>query len=378
MSRDGFKIVESDLHLMEPPNLYDDYMEPEYRALAPRWGARPESGLLDWQVQDGKLPAVDWLRKEMLSRKHLDDGSSHHYAEEKREGYTPGLTLKAMDREGIDIAILFRTYPQMAIQVDGQDPRYSLAVCRAFNNWLSEFVQADPDRLRGSAVLALNDVPAASQEAIRAVKDQGAVAVTLLPTSVDDRMPHDRECDRLWDTLQDLDVPVTFHDTSQGYSARNPGNWFREHPNNLVLIHTFSFPITLMLTIGCMTAGGVLHRFPKLRMAFLEGNCSWVPWLLYRLDEQWKIYGDSQEVQLAHLPSHYFKERCYVSVETDGELLCQVVETIGDDNIVLSTDSPHTDSNYPFALEKFLAYYKVSDATKKKILWDNCARLYKL
>ena len=378
MARNGFNIVDSDLHVMEPPNLYNDYMDPRFRDRAPRWGIRPESGYSDWHVQDGVLPSLEWLRKEMVSRKQLDTQKGGNYVQEKERGYTPVLTLKAMEREGIDVAILFRTYTQMAIQVDGQDPEYSLAVCKAFNDWLADFAQTDPKRLRGSAILATNDIPAAAEEATRAVKELGMVAVTLLPTSVDDRMPHDRECDPLWATLQDLGMPVTFHDTSQGYSARNPGNWFREHPNNLVLVHTFSFPITLMLTIGCMTAGGVLYRFPTLKMAFLEGNCSWLPWLLYRLDEQWEIYGDSQEVQLEHLPSEYFKERCYVSVETDGELLHQVVETVGDDNIVLSTDNPHTDSNYPFAIEKFLAYDKISDTTKKKVLWDNCARLYSL
>jgi len=191
-------------------------------------------------------------------------------------------------------------------------------------------------------------------------------------------MPHDTECDQLWATLQDLNVPVTFHDTSGGYSPRNPGTWFREHPNNLVLTHTFSFPLTLMMAVGCMAAGGVLQRFPRLKAGFLEGNCSWLPWLLYRLDEQWEIFGEGQDTPLTQLPSEYFKERCYVSVESDGELLYQVVDTLGDDNIVISTDYPHSDANYPYAMDKFLAYDKVSYSTKKKILWDNCVRLYNL
>lgn len=378
MSRDGFLVADSDLHVMEPPDLYERYLDARYRERAPVWMSRPESGHKDFVVKTDAPVSEEWTKKEMISRKHLDDRMAEVYAEELEHGYTPELTLKAMDVEGIDVAILFRTFAQMAIQVDGQDPDYTFAICRAFNDWLSEFATVDRKRLKGSGILALNDIQAAVGEAGRCVKELGMTAVTLLPTFVDNRMFHDRECDPLWDTLQEMDIPVTFHDTSQGYAARNPGNWFRDHPNNLALVHAFSFPVPLMLAIGSVTTGGVLHRFPRLRMAFLEGNCSWVPWVLYRLDDQWETYGDSQEIQLDMMPSGYFVRQCYVSTETDGELLHHLVDSIGDDNVVLSTDYPHTDSSYPHAVESFLAYEKVNDETKRKVLWDNCARLYNL
>ena len=92
----------------------------------------------------------------------------------------------------------FRTFAQMAIQVDGQDPEYTFAICRAFNNWLSEFASVDGERLKGSGILALNDIPAAVREAGRCVSELGMVAVTLLPTFVDNRMFHDLECDPVW------------------------------------------------------------------------------------------------------------------------------------------------------------------------------------
>lgn len=377
MARNGFKVVDSDLHVMEPPNLYNDYLEPKFRDRAPRWvGGRVE--ILPWEVQDGTPIHPDWLRQEVTARDLLSKRKDQYYVLERERGYTPELTLKAMDREGIDVGILFRTYAQHAIYVEGQDPSYSLAICQAFNNWLRDYAQVEPKRFKGSAILSLNDIPSAAKEAERAVKELGMVAVTLIPSILDDRMLHDPECDLLWATLQDLDIPATFHDGTAGHSSKNPGYWFREHPNNLVLTHTFSHTPTLMMAVGCFTAGGVLERFPRLRAAFLEGNCSWLPWLLYRLDEEWERFGGGLDVKLKKLPSEYFKERCYVSVETDGELLDQVVETIGDDNIILSTDYPHNDSNYPFALETFLAFDKVSESTKRKVLWDNCARLYNL
>jgi hypothetical protein len=53
-------------------------------------------------------------------------------------------------------------------------------------------------------------------------------------------------------------------------------------------------------------SGGVLEKFPNLRVAFLEGNCAWLPWLLYRLDERAKLHGPLADVPLSKKPSEYF------------------------------------------------------------------------
>ena len=376
--KNSYKVLDSDLHVMEPADIFNNYLDRKFRDQAPQWTGNYMGGDGGWRFPDMLQAKPEWVNKDSVSRELLAKTKEDRYVEEEAQGYTAELTLKAMDREGIDVAVMFRTALGSVIHVDAQDPAYTLALCRAFNDWLADFVKTDPKRLKGAAMLPFNDIPAAVKEAERAVKDLNMIAVTLPSTVVDDRMPHDPECDLLWETLQALDIPATFHDTSLGYSKMNPGYWFREHPNNTVLTHAFSFPMTLMMTIGAMTVGGVFQRFPRLRAAFLEGNCSWLPWLLYRLDEQWEGFGEGQEIQLKRLPSEYFKEHCFVSVEPDGECLQQVVETVGDDNIVISTDYPHPDSNYPYAIDTFLAYDKASEATKQKILWDNCARLYRL
>jgi predicted TIM-barrel fold metal-dependent hydrolase len=67
-----------------------------------------------------------------------------------------------------------------------------------------------------------------------------------------------------------------------------------------------------------------------------------------------------------------------VSVEPEEELAKHVVAELGDDNLVVSTDWPHDDSRYPHAVDTFLALPDIGDKSKRKILWDNCARLYNL
>jgi predicted TIM-barrel fold metal-dependent hydrolase len=128
--------------------------------------------------------------------------------------------------------------------------------------------------------------------------------------------------------------------------------------------------------MGAILVGGVLERFPRLKVAFLEGNCSWLPWWLHRLDDQWLKYGGGEATKLSALPSEYFKRQCFIGTDTDEELLKVVIDELGDDNIVVSTDYPHADGPFPNGVAKFLELPGVSLESKRKILWDNCVRLY--
>ena len=132
----------------------------------------------------------------------------------------------------------------------------------------------------------------------------------------------------------------------------------------------------LMLAMGAMLAGGVCERFPDMRVAFLEGNCGWLPWWLDRLDDQWKKYGGGEPIKLSALPSEYFLRQCFIATDVDEELLAVVIDHYGDDNIVMSTDYPHADGPYPNGTRTFLDLPGVGAESKRKVLWDNCLKLY--
>ena len=141
------------------------------------------------------------------------------------------------------------------------------------------------------------------------------------------------------------------------------------------LQHACSHSMEQMLALEAMTLGGVLERFPRLKVAFLEGNGSWLPFWLWRLDEHWDNPGRYENPALRLKPSAYFYRQCFVSVEC-GELpACQAVASCGADHFVFSTDYPHYDTQYPEATAKFLEL-PLSEESQRKILWDNCARLY--
>jgi len=141
--------------------------------------------------------------------------------------------------------------------------------------------------------------------------------------------------------------------------------------------HTCAHSMSMMLAAVDMANGGVLERFPNLTVAFLEGNCSWEPWLLCRLDEHYEMSAAYDHPELDMKPSEYIRRQCYLSVECDEEP-AEIVSKYGlEDNIVFSSDYPHADSKYPKSVERFLKI-PLPDQTKRKFLRDNCTRLYGL
>ena len=139
--------------------------------------------------------------------------------------------------------------------------------------------------------------------------------------------------------------------------------------------HTFNQPLGVMAAAVSLCGGGVLERFPELRVALLEGNCSWAPWLMHRLDEHHEWVGWYESRDLTKKPSEYFRSNCFVSVEADEETVVHYLDWFGDDNLVFSTDYPHGDSQYPHAVETFRKL-PLSEETQRKVTGDNWSRLY--
>ena len=88
--------------------------------------------------------------------------------------------------------------------------------------------------------------------------------------------------------------------------------------------------------------------------------------------------GPGSEIQTSQRPSQYFHRQCYIATDADEKVLKQVVETVGDDSIVVSTDYPHSDGLSPHAIEEFVGLEGVTDKTKAEILWHNWPRDYNL
>jgi len=381
--KNGFRVLDSDLHTMEPDGLWADYLEEPFKKFAPQFLRSTDRAPNQPVIRIGDIEIAEFSKRPrtaVVGRSLQERAFARHphYAVAHARGYDAATHLEAMDIEGIDVAVIYGTRGRQVLMHDDLDPQVAAALARAHNNWTRDFCARDPRRLKFAAQLAFHDVPAAVAEARRAVRELGAIAVIGTPNPIHGRHVHDPEMEPLWTAIEELGVPVGFHPTGQSSLRDDIARRYVDTPNGRVIGVAGRNPIELMMAFGSMAAGGVLERHPGLRCAFLEGTCGWLPWYLWRLDEAWEKFGPGSEVQISQLPSQYFFRQCYIATDADEKPLRQVVEAIGDDNIVVSTDYPHSDGLFPTAIEEFVQLEGVGDKTKAKILWDNCARLYKL
>ena len=371
MAKNGFKILDSDMHVMEPPDLWQGYTDPRFRDRAP-FGKQDFVRDLRLMHSDGSAWGMPPDPPQPIGSAGKQFQNDHvRYGEHQQRGWTNQVQLEAMEAEGIDVAVLYPTRGLHALALKlGSD--VAAAVARAYNDWLYDFCSVDRERMIGVGMVSPFDVNDAVAETRRCVMELGFRGIFLRANIVNGRNWHDPFYDPLWSVCEELDVPVGFHE-SAGSGVRQSGDNFVP---NFSLYHVYSHPFEQMLALGAICGGGVLERHPKLRVAFLEGNASWLPWLLWRLDEHAEMFGDIWSPELTMRPSDYFKRQCYVSVDSEEHTVRYAIDYLGgSDNIVYSTDYPHVDAKFPHSADTFLEL-PISDHDKRKVLWDNCASLY--
>ena len=208
MPKNGFKILDSDMHVLEPADLWQRYIDPEFRDRAPRGLLRsPLEVGVDVEGKIGGLEGKGWG-----SLHQVYDSQLSVYAEDIESGFDPGAQLKAMEREGIDLAVLFPSRGLFANSFEGIDPRFSDAIARAYNNWMTDFCnEGDPGRMFGAALLPFQDVALSVKETRRAVTELGHKTVFLRAASPSKGVYyHQPEFEPLFAEIQELGVPIVF------------------------------------------------------------------------------------------------------------------------------------------------------------------------
>jgi predicted TIM-barrel fold metal-dependent hydrolase len=391
MAREGYLIIDSDLHMMEPGDLWERYLDGPYKAKPPTFfgsqqrqltPSAEDKGNADtirgMDVQGLAIPSFAKFQGATASSRDLRRRSRArhpHFNVARARGFDAESTLGAMDIEGIDVAVMYGTRGRQILCHDDIAPDYAAALARAYNNWAAEYCNTDPRRLKFAAQIAMHDVGSAIEEARRCVKKLGAVAIIGTPNPVNGQHLHDEACEPLWTALEELDVPIGFHPTGNSSLKDDIGQRYVGHPNFYPIAHAIRNPVELMGAIASMTSGGVLERHPRLRCAFLEGTAGWLHWWLWRLDDHWEKYGPGCEHQLSMAPSEYFKRQCYIALDVDEEPAVDVINKMGARYFVVSSDYPHSDGAFPEAVQQFLAL-PLDDEQRRMILWENCARLY--
>jgi len=373
MASNGFKILDSDMHVMEPPDLWERYIDKKFKARAPHGVVSSNVRDLRMIYPDGREWARTTTRQNDSARGQNFERNQALYRADAERGWSAEVQLEAMDIEGIDVAVLYPTRGLRALVVEDMDAEFAAAIARAYNDWLYEFCAKDPQRLIGAGMISPYDMNDAVAEAHRCASELGFRAVFLRANPLVKHQWHESYYDPLWNALEELNLALGFHE-STGTGKQQLGA--RLEPN-LMLRRVYAQPLEQMVALGSFCAGGVLARHPRLRVAFLEANCSWLPWLLWRLDEGWEREGDVWAPDVKRPPSEYFKRQCVVSVEPDEATITHVIDYMGGKNVVFSTDYPHGDSKFPEAVHHLLKL-PISNDDKRRILWDNCAAYYSM
>lgn len=365
---DTYRVIDADGHILEPPDLFERYIEAPFRSIAPRL-VSDNHGYERLLVEGLLHPKPEG--KAVGITQGFNYGGRERYTDQLPGGFEPHARIKDMDLEGIERAALFPTLG-LAFGAVENIP-LAAAICRAYNNWLADYCGPYPDRLIGIGAVPIQGVEEAIREMRRVVKELGFKGIFLRPN------PH---CGRNWENplydpfyaeAQALGVPLMFH---EGTGNHMPTAGIERY-DNFFFTHTISHPFEMMLASLSIICGGVLERFPKLTVVFLEAGCSWMPYWLWRMDEHYEKR--PQEVPWLRMkPSEYFQRQCYISCDPDETTMPQGVEALGEDKVIFASDYPHWDAVFPGAVKEIRERAGLSESAKRKILGENAARLYGL
>jgi predicted TIM-barrel fold metal-dependent hydrolase len=370
------RYVDADGHVEESPATFDDkYLDPRFRAQRPR--VVGVDGLVYWDIDEQLFPRRVGRGCNNLGTPTSCDGQPAVHSAGKPESIgcmelsDLGARLQIMDEEEIAVQVIYPTlflaYPLSS------NPAFVTALCSSYNRWLGDWL-AGKDRLKWAAVVNLDDPQTAARE-VREAKRLGAAAVMVLGTA-GDRLLDDPLLFPFYEALCDEDLPVAIH---VGWACPAINNLYSHiYPSGVVAFH---FPVLMGFT--ALISGGVLDRFPKLRAVFLEAGSMWVPYMIDRLNHRFQNQGkklaaflpQTKPVQALPVMDYIKRGNLFFSAELEDFILPQVLELVGETQVVMGTDMPHGDRER-FAARHLGERKDLSHAAKANILEHNPSRLY--
>ncbi len=276
--------------------------------------------------------------------------------------------LEAMDKAGIDIAVISLTSPGVQ-----SEPNKEVAVNLAHkaNEILAEKIEKNPTRFRGFAHLPLQDPAAAVKEFERCIRDYRFVGA-LINGQTGGHYLDEEQYYPLWEKAQELDAPIYIHPGESFQTSHNLIGY--EFINNAIwgwTVETATHALRLIF-------GGVFDRFPKAKL-ILGHMGETLPYLAWRFDSQTSLRQKlvKENKLMKKLPSQYLKENIFITtsgVFANGPLLC-AIDAIGENNIMFSVDYPYESMD---VATKFIEEAPISGPTREKICFGNAKRILKI
>jgi predicted TIM-barrel fold metal-dependent hydrolase len=370
--------VDADGHILEPPDLWETYLEPKYRDRALRL-VLDERGLEELEIGGerskmsrrgfpstlGSMGDPDFLAVQR-------DPERTYVREAPYGSMNPSERIDLLDAEGIDAVVLYTTIG-LLWEAELDDPELSQAYTRAYNRWICEFCAGNP-RLVPTAHLSLSDPVAAARELERAVND-GARGAYVAPFTHDGRPLGHPDNHPVFAAAQDLDVPFAIHPTfePQWTKGMRMGAW--ENVKQLRLLASVTASDGVRHQFTTLFDYGVFDLFPRMKVIVLESGGGWIGYWLDRIDA---VYGHTfigTRVPLEHKPSDYFRERVWISCDPDERTIPALASRFGN-RFMWASDFPHADHTpeYITDLEELAAAF--GENQRPAFLGDNARDLF--
>jgi hypothetical protein len=372
----SLRVIDADGHVEENLDTFSDkYLDPAFRSLRPRVTA--VDGLVYWVIDEQLYPRRVGPGCHNLGTPTNFNGQLAAHSQGKTDSIGSmelsdlAARLTAMDEEDIAIQVIYTTlflaYPLT------KNIGLGSAMAASYNRWMGDRLSGHR-RIKWSAVVNLDDVAAAVRQ-VHEAKKLGAVSVMVLGTAGDDMLDHARLFP-LYQALCEENLALGVH---VGWSCPSINNLYSHiYPSGVIAFH-----VPLLMAFTALISGGVLDHFPDLRIVFLEAGCQWVPFMLERVQHRYKNQGSTlrkflpQTAPIQKLPVMEYIKRgnIYFSSEVEDDILPNVLNLVGEDQVIFGSDMPHGDRERCAA--RILQERKdISEPAKVSILETNPARLY--
>ncbi len=376
---DRHTVVSTDSHIIEVPDLWTSRVESRFADRAPRLvqGETAQRWYADGQILFSVAGGVDvGLRFEHPEKLRLEA----NFEEVHLGAYVPEAKLKDMDADGVFADVIFPTCGLHVYSIP--DGELLSAVCRAYNDYVAEFCAGHLDRIRGIAMINLDDIEEGTRELRRAAKLGTAGA--MIPVYPPEDRPYDSAIyDPFWAAAQELGIPLSLHIgtvrkviQTVGRSAQDA---VRVDDGLRSPVESSSRTHLVQLSVARMIYSGVFHRFPGLRVGVVEFESGWLPYFLQAMDfnhTQRARKEGSYFLPRDVMPSSVFHANMFVSFQED-EIGIRCRDLIGVDNMVWGSDYPHQESTFPRSRQILDELFEgVPDVEREKITSSNAAKLY--
>ena len=370
-----YRLISSDSHVVEPPDLWVRYIDPEYRRRAPQ--VIREDGFDKWYA-DGSV-SFGIVGSDTQAGRRFDEPENIQiegvYEDVRRGGYDPHAHVQDMDIDGVAADVV---YPSVGLET-WLIPSTDLlsAVFRAYNNWLAEFCAPYPNRIKGMAMVNVDLVSDSVNELHRAAS-LGLAGATIPQRPLFGR--YDALLyEPLWTTAEDLAMPLTMHSGTSRWAPHQKATF----GNSRGMVEFINQEYDMRDNVVAMIFSGIFERHTALKVGLVEYEVSWAPYLLYRMDMAY------QEIRRPErfggkrfagdmLPSDLFRRNMFISFQED-DMGIRMRDYLGVETLMWGNDYPHAESTFPRSreiLERILKDVPLEE--KRLIAGENCARLFKM